>query len=194
MKAGGQGQRFGVLVNRLFGLREKYLSIDVAPETLSTFELTSERFEYLFPRGEVPWRIRMSRVADVANFSVVAIVNPPGSGICIVVETTENEAPLQSLFFNVRRNNALGPPTAPAFVYDARSKFAVAGIIGFTGIEAAAPGDSVVTIGQGVVKPTPAVLPPNSMAVLEGLAINTAVPALDIAGYLRQCKPDEMEL
>lgn len=193
MKAGYVGQRFALLLNRLFGLAEQYVVVDVAPDTLPTFDIGRDRFEYRAPRGEVSWSTRLSRALDAANFSFVGIVNPANSGLCICIETVESEAPIQGLFFSVRRNSVqAGAPGLAA--QDGRVPMN-AGPFTFTGVEAAVvQSDGVVTLIQGETQRCDAVLPPATDFRLEGLAINTAVPAITFRGYLRPCKPDEMAL
>jgi len=192
LKAGAQGSRFGILINRLWGLGNQDTPIDVVPEVIPTTDITSNRLEYLMPRGEKPWMRSISIGATVAEYSFVGISNPAGSRRCVVLESAR-----------IATANELGQelstpdtPTAELWSRDGRDALSTQ-VFALNGSNAALPTSASANLlyfAQGVLVELGIVLPPNSGYKLWENATNTAIGNMALLGYVRDCSPEEMRV
>ncbi len=197
MKAGAQGSRFGILVNRLWGLGNQDTPIDVAPEVLPTTDLTSSRTEYLAPRGETPWSFSRSEGVTASEFSYIGIRNPAGSRLCVIVEDVHHySATVQLLTQTLTADEALTASSALRS-RDRRLPNNPVNPFPIVGSEAAVVGDNMGLIGVGFAAgrlPIGVVLPPGSIFRFWQNAAATALLELNVRGYFRRCDPEEMRV
>lgn len=198
---GNQGMRFGVLVNRLLGLREAVGLLSSAPEIQPTYDIGNPRLEYLAPRGEYPWWVWDAGVAAVAaQYGYVGFCNPPKSRRCMVIEAVNGQgAAPPVLSASMLRNAAAHTMGKPVRGIDGRlpatdstayliegTAAAVDPLAQHLGVFEVVATMGWVTIGM--------VLPPSTTLFLFGDTLNSALPAYTFRGYTRPCTPDEMRI
>lgn len=202
MKAGAQGSRFGILINRLWGLGNQPTPVDVAPEVIPTTDITSSRFEYLAPRGEAAFMGQRNQAAVVGELSFVGIRNPAGSRRCLILDAiisaataTELLQPRMARGSTVTSADEAG--TAGLRGMDSRMPDSELGILATNGSAAAAVGTATGLIpifdDMGWVQLN-VVLAPGSMFRLYRTAANTLITNLTFIGYHRPCDPEEMRV
>jgi len=200
VKAGAQGSRFGILLNRIFGLGNQDMPVDVAPETLPVFDVASGRFENLTPRGEIPvGAIAPGQAAVVAEWQYNFAINEAGSRHCLVIERISSSAANQG-FISLLSNASGLTATVKLGSHDGRKAllFGLAAIGVGSASSAALPGTtykgSQIFLKTYSTTLLPRVLPPGWTLLITGNAQNVTVPVLNFEGYVRPCDPEEMRV
>lgn len=197
MIPGSVGARFGVAINRLFGLGEQGGPIDVVPEVLPVYDLTADRYEYLASRSERRFVKNMSRALNAAQFSFVGVKNPKGSGRCIVIEQLHRAGASQEMFLSLRRPAEGTLSTNPnLYAWDSRNTRegdpfgmdydGAGGVGGNT--------DFILYMIQGTTYDIGVTLAPDSSFHISGNAINLATGRIGFIGYTRPCTKEEMNV
>lgn len=78
--------RFSDVAEKLLGLQEQHGVTSVAPEMMPVVVFEMDRPEYSFLKREKLWYGSMNEAALAANFSQIAVINPTGSNLIVVVK------------------------------------------------------------------------------------------------------------
>jgi hypothetical protein len=194
VKGGLQGQRFGVLLNRLFGLRETDMPVDISPEVLPVFNIAADVLDHYQPRGEHLWGAVDSAAAVVGEFSFIAIRNPARSQKCVVVIDAETQGASAAIALRLLRADQVLANETQLKARDSRDENLLGPCVSGDGSNATQSGSNFATVQflQGVTKKIGAVLAPGSVLFFWGGATNVAIATFTISGYVRNCTPEEM--
>jgi len=192
VKAGSVGSRFGILINRLFGLGSQETPIDVAPEVIPAFDVANQALEYRYPRGEVPFIAQENEPADIDDVSMVSLANPAASRVVVVVEQIQSIIGSTVLMaIKIDDSDAI---TANGMSRDGRRP-GDAPVMGTTDSVAAAIASDTegLRMLDAVMYHVGFVLPPGKQLECWGSGDNVAVNMVFI-GYVRPCTPEEMSV